>query len=80
MDREPTTVSDENTATSSPLLADYDHESALADTLNVTVSTLRTWASRREGPPGRVKIGRSVYYRRSAVQAWLRDREVSFAA
>jgi hypothetical protein len=36
--------------------------------------TLKRWRSLREGPPF-IRIGRSVFYRREAVRAWLLDRE-----
>lgn len=49
-------------------------EAEAAAICRVTVATLRTWRSRRRGPP-HIKIGRKVFYRRSAVTAWIARQE-----
>jgi len=46
----------------------------LALELDLSVDTLRRWEAQRTGPTC-VRAGRKVYYRRSAVEAWLEDQE-----
>ena len=53
----------------------YATEIEIAEFLGVEVFTLRTWASRRKGPGGRVKVGKKIYYRREAVLEWLASKE-----
>lgn len=60
-----------DTVPPAPLIAGFASESEVAQALGVTASTLRTWASRRMGPGGRVRLGRTVLYRRDAVISWL---------
>jgi len=50
-------------------------EAEAASLLGVEISTLRTNAARRKGPP-RIKAGRMVLYRQAAVLDWLRRNEV----
>ena len=57
------------------LAAPYATEIEIADFLGVEVLTLRTWASRRKGPGGRVKVGRKIFYRRESVLGWLASKE-----
>jgi hypothetical protein len=38
--------------------------------LGLTVETLRIQACRRKGPP-RVKIGRTIYYRKTSLLRWI---------
>lgn len=38
--------------------------------LDVTTQTLSRWNRARKGPP-RVKLGRTIFYRASAVRQWL---------
>jgi hypothetical protein len=52
------------------LLRGYLDELQTARGLNVTVRTLRAWRQWCRGPPF-VKIGKFVYYKISAVEAWL---------
>ena len=54
-------------------------EAATAASLGVKVQTLRKWAVQRKGPP-RVKVGKRVFYRPEAVQAWLAAQERDPAA
>lgn len=54
-------------------------EAATAADLGVKVQTLRKWAVQRKGPP-RVKIGKRVFYRPEAIQAWLAAQERDPAA
>jgi helix-turn-helix protein len=56
--------------TEDPLLA--EHEAAAE--LNRSPRTLRRWRNLREAAP-HVKLGREIYYRRSALRAWLIARE-----
>ena len=46
----------------------------VAELLRRPVETLRYWRWRGEGPPA-FKVGRRVMYRRSALEAWLAERE-----
>ena len=58
------------------LLADWISRYDLAEELMVKPDTLARWEARREGPPC-VRVGRKVFYRRDAVEAWLLSREQS---
>ncbi|MFK4005021.1 helix-turn-helix transcriptional regulator [Qipengyuania sp. NPDC077563] len=42
--------------------------------LAVSIRTLSRWARLRKGPP-RIKVGRSIFYRRSAIEHWLLSLE-----
>jgi hypothetical protein len=44
--------------------------------LDVTPRTLRRWERSRKGPPS-LKIGRAVFYRREAFEAWLQGLEAA---
>lgn len=44
--------------------------------LGVSLRTLSRWHAQRLGPP-RCKVGRTVLYRREAVEHWLRENETS---
>ena len=46
----------------------------LALELGLSVDTLRRWEAMRTGPPC-VRAGRKVYYRRAAIQEWIRAQE-----
>lgn len=48
----------------------------LALELDLSVDTLRRWEAQRTGPAC-VRAGRKVYYRLSAVEAWLEDQELN---
>jgi len=57
----------------------YDDELLTEDEARAEVGlkctrTLRRWRALHEGPP-HVRIGRTVYYRRGALQQWLLARE-----
>lgn len=56
------------------LLDDWISRPMLAVELGVSVDTLARWETRRIGPVC-VRIGRKVFYRRGAVQEWLRAQE-----
>ncbi|UWQ90425.1 helix-turn-helix domain-containing protein [Rhodobacteraceae bacterium M382] len=58
------------------LLAGWISRQKLADELGVTVDTLGRWQRQRTGPAC-IKAGRKVFYRRSAVEAWLLKQEQS---
>lgn len=51
----------------------------IANELGISERTLLRWAQSRKGPP-RIKVGRSVFYRRSSVEAWLATLEQSDSA
>jgi predicted DNA-binding transcriptional regulator AlpA len=42
--------------------------------LGVTRRTLERWAARKIGPPV-IRVGRAVFYRAEAIEAWLRSNE-----
>lgn len=46
----------------------------LAKDMNVHLKTLARWAAINYGPP-RLKIGKQVFYRRSAVLKWLEKNQ-----
>ena len=54
----------------------YWTKAETAKFLNKSVSTLRSLASRRKGPP-RIKNGKAVIYKVASVTAWLDAREVA---
>ncbi|MCE8514897.1 MULTISPECIES: AlpA family transcriptional regulator [Ruegeria] len=56
------------------LLADWISREQLARALSLTTDTLSRWEARRKGPPC-TRIGRKVFYRRAAVQDWIRAQE-----
>lgn len=49
-----------------------------AEALKLSARTLSRWHRLRIGPP-RIKVGRKVYYRCSAVDGWLRAQEIQAA-
>jgi Helix-turn-helix domain len=55
--------------------AGYLTEAEVADQLGVKIGTLRVWACRKKGPPGRVSVGRKAFYREEALSDWLRAKE-----
>lgn len=59
------------------ILADHLTEQEFADDLEVGLRTVRRWRALRQSPPY-VVIARRVYYRRAAVEEWLRNRERGF--
>lgn len=61
----------------SHVLADHISEEELADELHVGLRTMRRWRAMRQSPPY-VVIARRVYFRRGAVEEWLRNRERGF--
>ncbi len=42
----------------------------VSELLNVSPRTLHRWRRLKKGPPS-IKVGRSVYYRRTAIESWL---------
>ena len=52
----------------------YFSPSSLADYLDISRRTLDRWHSLRFGPP-RIKIGKLVLFRQSAVERWLEEHE-----
>jgi hypothetical protein len=59
------------------VLADYYTEQQLAAQLGISQRTLKRWRRARDGPPYLV-ISRQIYFRRGAVEGWLRSRERGF--
>ena len=58
-----------------PLLGDeFLTPDALARELGKSPRTLARWNVLRCGPP-KIRVGRSVYYRRTSVRQWLESRE-----
>ena len=56
------------------LLADWISREQLARALGLTADTLSRWEARRQGPPC-TRIGRKTFYRRAAIQEWIRGQE-----
>ena len=56
------------------LLADWISREQLAHALGLTADTLSRWEARRQGPPC-TRIGRKAFYRRAAIQEWIRAQE-----
>jgi len=56
------------------LLEDWISRHDLAISLGVSEDTLWRWDGKQTGPQ-RIKLGRKVYYRRSAVRSWLEAME-----
>ena len=56
------------------LLADYYDEEEAAEQLRLTVRALRSWRQQQRGPAW-IKIGRFVFYKISALEAWLKTLE-----
>ncbi len=56
------------------LLADWISREQLARALDLTTDTLSRWEARRQGPPC-TRIGRKIFYRRVAIQEWIRAQE-----
>ena len=56
------------------LLADWISREQLARALDLTTDTLSRWEARRQGPPC-THIGRKIFYRRAAIQEWIRSQE-----
>ena len=54
----------------SSLLEGYATAAETAAELHICTKTLERWHLARRGPP-RTRIGRRVFYKRSAVTAWL---------
>lgn len=53
-------------------------EAQTAEALGVQAATLRNWGSRRQGPP-RIRIGKKIFYRYDAINAWIQSRESNYA-
>ena len=62
------------TGTKTQLLEGYLRPEEMAKQIGVSPRTLSRWQVRRIGPP-RIKIGKTIFYRTSAVLAWLESRE-----
>lgn len=55
----------------------YAAENEVAVALGVKICTLRSWAARREGPEGRLRLGNRIFYNRESLMVWIRQREVT---
>ena len=53
---------------------DFISSKDFANALNVSRRTLHRWGRLGKGPH-RIKVGRSVYYRRAAIEKWLATLE-----
>jgi predicted DNA-binding transcriptional regulator AlpA len=62
-----------------PLSREYLTCEDAARALSVSQRTLNRWGRMRKGPP-RIKVGRSIYYRRVAIEDWLISLEAAGAA
>jgi hypothetical protein len=60
----------------STLLSEMFTRQQLAVELQLTCDTLCRWETRQIGPPC-TRIGRRVFYRRDAVESWLRAQDVN---
>jgi hypothetical protein len=69
-----TQVTGKNEAMAASILTDFLGQEEFARQLGTSLRTVRRWDSLRIGPP-KVVIGRKIFYRREAVQDWLRSRE-----
>lgn len=60
----------------------YASEEEVSSVLGMKISTLRSYAATRspKGPPGRLRVGCSIFYNRETLFAWLASREVDPAA
>lgn len=56
------------------IAGEYMEPPELTSGLGISKRTLDRWHRQRIGPP-RTVIGRTILYRRTAVQEWLRSRE-----
>ena len=56
------------------LLAGYYDDREAAKQLRLSVRALRSWRGQQRGP-GWIKIGKSVFYKISAIEAWLKTLE-----
>jgi predicted site-specific integrase-resolvase len=65
---------DSETGDSQEVLSGWMNRDELAASLGVQPMTLAKWQNQRIGPP-LVRIGRKVWYRREAVEDWLRKKE-----
>jgi len=58
-------------------LDSYYTEEEISEFLNKTISSLRTDACRRRGPP-RTKIGKRILYHRNSFSIWLDAHEINY--
>lgn len=49
-------------------------EEEVAALIGVQIATLRAWASRRRGPPGRKRLGNKIFYDREIFLEWAASR------
>jgi predicted DNA-binding transcriptional regulator AlpA len=63
-----------NIPNGSDLLSDFLTEPQFGQLIGRDIRTLRRWHARHEGPP-RIKVGRSIFYRKSSVVEWLASHE-----
>jgi hypothetical protein len=56
------------------VLDGYMDDVECAKQLGIAPITLARWRGRKQGPPV-TKVGRTVFYRRSSVAAWLAEQE-----
>jgi hypothetical protein len=56
------------------LLGDYLPERDAAEELRQSLRTLRSWRQKRRGPSW-IKVGKLIFYSRSALNSWLLSLE-----
>lgn len=57
------------------LLEGYDTEHDTAAGINKCLRVLKNWRQQGIGPPY-IRVGKTIYYERAAVLAWIRDQQV----
>ncbi len=73
----PQSVTNSHTAIESDMQTEIEPpltSETVAELLNVSTRTLHRWGRLKKGPPS-IKVGRSVLYRRAAVEGWLLSLE-----
>jgi len=74
MATQPLVSADSTAANASDFLSEYFTEKQLGQALDRDIRTLRRWDALRVGPP-RIRVGRKILYRKSAVAHWLAQHE-----
>lgn len=59
--------------------AQYATEGELSAALGRSLSALRTWAARRQGPP-RTRLGKQIFYPIGGLRRWLEENTTDFDA
>ena len=68
-----------NDTTPAPILSDYiEGDGGLGKEIKKSRRTIERWRSLGEAPPF-VRVGRTIYYHRPTVAAWLAARQTEMA-